>query len=305
MHGGVVSSVRLATVALAVFGCGGGGSEPDAAPADAPGGQEVASGPFCSNHQAVPSLTDLTGTWVARMVGAQIVFSPVGSIHIESVAYQLLTLRQDGQDIAVDGRNCDRTEIDPPGALVPVIVPPAWAHTEKPVHRRGSFAPGIDGVPVLTLPPYVENAGAVLAPGDTTLPTQASDPRVIDEDGDGNPGITVVLNGQSISGSLFSVQQQTTAVSAIPVASNRLEGALSYTSAQNVLDSNPSSIASLYKLSTTASDPVLCNSSFDMVRVSEGPVDGGGGDDGGVAIDGGTGPSCEWVRDNEAVLFPQ
>ena len=310
------SSLAYGLVAFAL-GCGGGGSTPDAGLSDAAGGEEAGvAPPYCTSQSGVASVTDLSGIWVARMVGAEIVNSPIGAIHTENVFFVLLNISQSGTELQLDGRYCDRTEINPQNALVPVIVPAAWAHTEKMVHRKGTFTAGTDGVSTLAMSEYVELAGALPGPATDPLPKNASELsalQVIDEDGDGNPGITIVLNGQSISGSIYAVQEQITSVIAIPVAPNRVEGALSFTSFQKILASNPTNIASLYALSTTSSDPVVCDSTFAMVKIADAPaIDGGTMDvgelDGGVAgdgaaLDGGV-VGCEWVRAKEAVLFP-
>jgi hypothetical protein len=204
--------------------------------------------------------------------------------------------------------------------MVPVvIIPDAWAHTEKPVHRTGSFVPGADGFAIMSLPPVTEIAGAVLVdPLSEPLPTTADDPRVIDEDNDGHPGITVQLSGASISGELYSVQRQITSVEAIAVDSDRLVGTLVFSSTQNVVGSYPTSLATLYaQPGTSTVADATCNSNFEMVRIGGRlGVDGGavdaaildagmldGGDvDGGV----GQGSACAWLRanGNETLLFP-
>jgi len=307
-------------------GCGGGGSSStpdaqvvaDAAP-DAGGANAqdtaVETSPYCTSKPALASVTDLSGTWVVRMVGSQIVspgfVSPFGT---QSFFYLLMTIKQTGTDVVADGRYCNRIEIDSPKSIAPVTISEAWAHTEKSIHRTGTFAPVNDGTPVLNFTPSVEVAGAVINPSIETLPTSATDPRVIDEDGDGHPGITVTLSGSMVSGSLYSAQEQTTSVLAIAVAPDRVEGSLAFSSIQNVLGSNPASLsdpkslvgAALTKPGTTTTDPVLCNSTFVMVKIATAPV-GGGADGGGVdggGVDGGT-LSCEWVRANEDSLFAQ
>jgi hypothetical protein len=51
-----------------------------------------------------------------------------------------------------------------------------------------------EGKALLTSTPMVEQWGVELAdPLGETIPTSADDPRVVDEDGDGNPGITMIL----------------------------------------------------------------------------------------------------------------
>lgn len=297
-----------------VAGCGssGGGSNPDAAPLDLGGAQEAGGPPtpYCTSKPALAGMPDLSGTWVMRLTGSQAVSAPiVGIVHTKTEFYILATLAQNGTDWVANGRYCDRVEKDPSTNIVRVIIPAPWAHTEKPVTRSGGkLALASDGPWVLTFPPLVETAGAVLASDSDPLPTAADDLRVIDEDGDGHPGITVSLSGQSLSGDLYSVQKQMTSITAIAVAQDRVEGALAYSSLQNVLSSNPPGLATYYPQNQPpASDPVLCNSGFAMVRIAgAGSVDGGAIDaatlDAGGSPDGGS-ISCEWVRANEAVLF--
>jgi hypothetical protein len=275
-----------------------------------------AASPFCTGKAALASVTDLTGVWVARIAGAQVVTAPiVGVMRNQTVLYLLLSITQQGTVVLADGRYCDRIQVNGPTAIAPISIPNAWAHTETPVHRPGTFTIGPDGYPVLRFSAVTEVIGAVLAqPGDP-LPTTTTDPRVIDEDLDLNPGITIVLSGQALAGSIYAVQAQTTAIDAIAVAPNRLEGALTFSTAQNVLASNPPALAILYSQGSSGADPVVCNSSFAMVKVGDAAtVDGGGATDGGAmdgglgggVLDGGTSGAitCEWVRTNEATLFP-
>ena len=297
-----------AFLAVMVAGCGssGGGSTPDAQVVEAAVNQQEAAAvpsPYCTANPALASVTDLSGTWVARVVGSQHVSAIGTNLYPKSVFYILTTISQSGTAVIADGRYCDRTEIDPPGTLVPVIIPDKWAHTEKPLYRTGTFGPGSDGVPVLNFRDKTEVAGAVLASPDTDpLPTKPSDLTVIDEDGDGHPGITINLSGIA-PGSLYSVQKQTTSIIAVPVTADRFEGVLTFTSSQVVLDSNPTTLAGLYAQSKTMPDLTACSSTFAMVRVGgvlgtdSGAVDGGD-EDGGGAL------GCAWVRANEALLFP-
>jgi hypothetical protein len=237
----------------------------------------------------------------AQVVNAQY----VGVMHTQNIYYLLLTIAQDGTSLVADGRYCDRKVVNSPKTsnLASVVIPDAWAHSETAVHRPGSFSVGLDGIPIFALSTYPEIIGATLATSADALPNTIDDLRLVDQDGDTKPGITVVISGV-INGSLYSVQRQITAVSAIPVTTDRVEGALTFTSEQNVLGSDPSSLAGIYAAASTTTDPELCNSGFVMVRISNvTTVDGGTAIDGGESVDGGS-VGCEWVRANEAVLFP-
>jgi hypothetical protein len=282
---------------LILAACGGGSSSsPDAALPSAPDvvGEAATAGEFCTSKPPVTSVTDLSGMWVVRATGAIIVDAQIiGIMRQQMVLTLLVNITQQGTDLIVDGRYCNRKQVSDPGALTQVIIPDAWAHTETLMHRTGTFAVGeTEGFPVLTFPRMAEAMGAVLTPPSEDLPTRADDPRVIDQDNDGKPGITVVLSGIGLSGALYAAQLLTTKVRAIAVAVDRVEGALTFTSAQNVLDSYPSQLKDLYeKGGKSGADPVVCNSGFTMVKLTNAP-----------GIDGG-GVTCEWVRDNSVTLF--
>jgi hypothetical protein len=252
---------------------------------------------YCTSKPALPTVTNVSGTWVIRALATQVVQAPILTtpLHPKTLFYMVINMTQSGTDIVAEGRYCDRAEIDQPGSLITVVVPDKWAHTEKHVRRPGTLVVGGDGVPVLSFPLLVELAGAVPDATTDQLPVSVTDPRVIDEDGDGHPGITINLTG-TLTGSLYSVQRQTTAITAIPVAADRFEGILDFGSEQKVLDSNPALITALYGQAAAYPDPATCSSTFAMVKVADGST-----------VDAGDGSAvgCEWVRANEAVLFPQ
>lgn len=262
--------------------------------------------PYCSNNPAL-AVTDVSGVWAIRALATQIVTAPVvGALHPRSIFYMLVNLTQSGTDVVADGRYCDRGEIDQPGSLATVVLPDAWAHTEKAFRRPGTLTPGPTGQGALFFPTLVELAGAVPGPDTDALPVDANDVRVVDEDHDGHPGITINLVGV-VSGSLYVAQRQTTALTAVQVAADRFEGGLDFNSEQRLLGGSSSALTSLYSQAVSSPDPTPCASTFAMVKVANAPISAGL--DGAVADGGGSGsdgsPSCEWLRSQEATLFPQ
>jgi hypothetical protein len=298
----------LGAIALAtVLGCGGGTSQPDASAPPEVDAQEAGALPsaYCTDKQALTTVTDVSGTWVIRALASQVVVAPiVGTLRPKTLFYMLADISQSGASIVASGRYCDRAEVDQPGTLTKVVVPDQWAHTEKVFTRPGTLAVGTDGIAVLAFSPLVELAGAVADATTDALPTGLDDRRVIDEDGDGHPGITMNITG-ALTGSLYSVQRQTTALAGIAVAPDRFEGKLDFASQQLVLDSYPTLLTGLYRQAAATTDPTPCTSTFEMVKVSDelsaGALDASS--PGGEGPDGGT-PGCAWVRANETVLFP-
>jgi hypothetical protein len=284
LHVDIAGSVSEAGPAVDV-----GGSISEAGGSALDGGSVTGGGAataYCTAKPALTAMPDLSGTWVAKLTGAQIVNSPLTkTMHNQNVYYQLFTIQQTGNAITMDGHYCDRTEVNDTGAFVPVAIPNAWAYTETVIHRTGEIAASAAGYSVLNLPALFEAIGAHLASPSDTLPTAADDLRVWDEDGDGQPGITIRLSGL-VTGSVYSAQSQTTTVSAVAVSPTRLEGALTFVSNQNVLASDPSTIKGLYSSSTTAPDTAVCASTFVMVKITAAAA-----------------PNCASVRAQETTLF--
>ena len=279
----------------AAQGAQAGGDAGPAVEAGGDAGAENAEGgalpPLCTSKPALPAVTDLSGTWVLETIGAQTVTAPTYSnpFHLKSIGVILVQVAQTGSDVTVAGHYCDRIQNDDSANPAKVVVPEAWGHTAFPIQRSGTFADNGSGQWELTLPTAIEVAGANLAdPAHDALPTDANDPRVVDTDNDGFPGITVDLTGALLAGSLMSVQRQTTTLHGLAVAADRIEGGMIFESDQSVVESDPASIKKLYQLSKSSADPAECASSFVMVKVPE--------EDAG-AMD------CDWVRANESLLL--
>jgi hypothetical protein len=296
----------LALLAGMLVGCGGGGSSSGSpGPAACGGGDAPATpcvdvaavAPLCPSSPASPlvtdlSVTDLSGTWILETTGAQTVTAPTyaNPFHLKSINVMLVQVTQTGTAISLTGNYCDRIQHDDPNNPATVIVIDAWRLTPSPFQRSGTFAPdAASGQLTLTLPTLIEVAGAVLPdPVCDALPTDPNDPRLVDTDHDGFPGISVGLEGL-ITGTLRSVQRQATALQGVAVAADRVEGGMAYESDQSVVASDPPDIRCLYALSRSSADPAVCSSSFVMVKVSDDVVAGG--------VD------CDWVRAQEAQLL--
>jgi hypothetical protein len=244
--------------------------------------------PVCTTQLPASTVTDLSGTWVMQMVGAQVVQASgfVQPFHIKSITTSLVQVTQTGGTVTFDGQYCNREQLDDPKNPAQVLVLEAWRLTPTPFHRTGTFAPDATGNTTLSMPTLVETYGARLTdPACDLLPLDRNDSRLFDDDNDGAVGISVGLKGL-ITGTLRAVQRQVTALTGYAVTAERIEGGMSYSSDQTVVASDPANIECLYRMSNSYTDPTECSSTFVMVKVgaSAGAVD------------------CAWVRDNQAVL---
>lgn len=101
---------------------------------------------------------------------------------------------------------------------------------------------GTDGMLTITRPATPTPVGIRLDdPATEPLPTDPDDPRIADDDSDGNPGITVTIQvGDDLTGELYIARREIFAYEASLVAPDRLEGTVTDDSEQLVIGaSNP------------------------------------------------------------------
>lgn len=73
-------------------------------------------------------------------------------------------------------------------------------------------------------------------PANESLPTDPADPRIVDDDGDGQPGITVTIKvSDDLSGELYIARREIFAYEALLVEPDRLEGQVTDKSEQLVI----------------------------------------------------------------------
>lgn len=146
----------------------------------------------------------------------------------------------------------------------------------------GTLAAGDAGGYDYTLERHYAVRGVELTdPIGEELPMDAADPRVIDQDGDGNPGITLLLDG-FVSGQLFVVQRDFSASSGSQVSGDRVEGLVEWGSETVYLGADPEFLLTVVGQAMPAADPGL--HTFQQVRIP-------------------AGSDCTFVLENRCSLF--
>ena len=139
----------------------------------------------------VPVSLSLAGTWAELQVYSELLpFPAVGQIRNTNTAALRVEIEQTGSSLLLHDHYC-RITVKSTNPLARVEIPDSFLA----VLIKGPVAAALDsGGSVIRFCQewQTEIAGARLANPDTEpLPTDASDPRVIDEDGDGHPGVTL------------------------------------------------------------------------------------------------------------------
>lgn len=211
---------------------------------------------------------DLTGTWAVMQVTSDIVVYPfVGEKTRSTTLVIIVEMVQDGREVAVRETHC-LADIDDGTAMVTTEIPEAFLRSIGTVERTAVLEPNPAGWRFI-LPWGTEVHGARLdAPVNDPLPITADDPRVVDQDGDGKPGITVGVRILGlISGEVYGVQRLWKLLEGTVVTPDLIRGLITWTNEQVTIGaSNPF----LNTSGDARIDPVRERSYFVAIRVPVG-----------------------------------
>lgn len=186
---------------------------------------------FVSDEAPRPFDEFFTGTW------AQVVFfdsetSTSGmSVQTETSTFFLLDLVQDGNTVAVLAKICD---IVINSQMINIIVPNTFINA-LPNYELAYQVSQKQDSHKLSQPEFVEIRGAVLEHNKDELPTDKSDQRVIDQDDDGHPGMTLFATG-FVQGAMYMVQRTITELEGAHEDNNTIKGSVMWSDEQVVLD---------------------------------------------------------------------
>ncbi|MCA9560163.1 MAG: hypothetical protein KC583_16560, partial [Myxococcales bacterium] len=151
-----------------------------------------------------------------------------GADRVVQRGYSRWTITSDGEALQVESETCG-VEIERETDLVRTELPQrfidALPHTFRPAQVEGAR---------FVAPTFVEvRAAALDDPENDPLPTMADDPRVIDLDTDGHPGLTVRISGL-LDGDVYVVQRTRTALEGT-LDGDRLDGRLVWRNEESIL----------------------------------------------------------------------
>ncbi len=210
-----------------------------------------------------PPLPDLSGAWARAQVTTAMVDVPLlGELPSRTLAVTRLKIRQDGAEVSLDEEVC-RLTTRAPTQLIKTTYPAAFLRAVSGNQRRGRLER--DGRQVR----YIEPKQAYwrgMRPGTDVLealPADAKDPRIDDGDGDGQPGLTVKVNGL-IDGEIFLVQRSWSELRGELRSNDRIEGRIAWGSEERIVGATRSMLTSSPK---KRPDPNGTQSFFRMRRI--------------------------------------
>lgn len=202
--------------------------------------------------------------------GKQIVFASTSvasglTLRAKTERLQLVTVERVGNELKARARTCGVRQLSSGGAEM--TFPSAFVSSipdsqlsYKILDSAGNFA--------LKSSPLIEVLGANLNdPEKDEMPNSVSDPRVVDLDKDGKPGLTmdvkIKIATMSIAGNVFTIQRVKWSESSTAVTADKIDGTVDWTIDQRSLGSD-SQILGLIKPKVTA---VSQSSSFAMRKL--------------------------------------
>lgn len=180
---------------------------------------------------------DLTGVWAHQEISSSLSDAPiVGVVETSTTDTLLLRMEQTGNRVEMVVESCGMDSLGSSSAAQ-VIVPQAYIDAMDPGHRTAVIEPWEGGYRIRQ-ERFSRVLGAELEDAENEpLPVDPDDPRVIDQDGDGNPGVTILIDGL-LSGEIYLLQRSWIELCGAVISPDRLEGYVRWGIDQSVVDAS-------------------------------------------------------------------
>ncbi len=200
------------------------GTPADDTAEDTAGGNDTAEDTAGGNDTAEDTAVPVVETWGMLQSTRSLVDNPVGSgtDTTDTRAVSLLRWTRTGTDIVWESELCALTSTEVYGTVTSF---PSAFLAAFPVHERTGTLGAAETGATFTAGPFVDVIGARLDSPDDALPTTERDSRQWDQDGDGEPGMTVHIEQSILGGGDAYITQRTASTLVGTVLRNdRIEG---------------------------------------------------------------------------------
>jgi hypothetical protein len=220
---------------------------------------------FAAGVAGAQDVPDVEGVWAQKLVTTGLSNAPIiGDVTSQTVSYQKFDIEQSGKNLEITETTCD-VIINSEQNAIRTVIPDRFVESIKPVERRAELRKRDDGF-YFFAPKTYKTFGVELDDKSAKLPETASDPRVIDQDKDNNPGMTVQVEGV-LSGELHMIQRSWDEYWGKVLASGQIAGRTTWDTDQIVLEKTGRIFG---EVSPAKPHPNAKLSYFRMVRVPEG-----------------------------------
>lgn len=188
-----------------------------------------------SDGAGVPAL-DLSGKWaMAQYLVAAADLPLVGQMFIYTTVGVLTQVSQSGSELIMQDAYCF-TNAEPSTPLFLTQIPDEVMRSIQPSPRIVRLEYEDTGV-LLSQDWHVEVRGAVLDdPANDALPTSSDDPRLVDQEGDGFPGMTIEVELVGLyTGATYATQRYRYRLHGDVIDENTIIGFIEWTSEQTIV----------------------------------------------------------------------
>lgn len=185
---------------------------------------------------------DVSGTWAQLQVQTSIVTIPVaGNVTSTTVAILRVNIEQDRRKLVVQTTPC-AVDVDSEVTMVKTIIPQPMLRAIGTREFRARLNPSHDGWRFYQ-PPVMQTLGVALKDAwKDSMPSGPNDKRLVDSDNDGNPGVTVRIEGV-IKGAIYVAQRSWSRLDGL-ILGDRMKGSLQWQTDQSVLEATSSLLLS-------------------------------------------------------------
>lgn len=205
---------------------------------------------------------DISGVWAQLVVNSQLSDVPfAGRVRQQTISVQRVVIAQNGETVAMEAQTC-ALEFVSGTPLVQLIFPERFVNSLGIDKKRAQMS-GSEFVQPRTT--YLRGV-RLQDPERDPLPTDPKDSRVFDQDGDGNPGMTIKASVVGLfNADIYIVQRDWNVLRGRLTSSTTLDGLVEWGSEQVILGATNSIFLNP---NPTFPDPNPNNSFFRSTRVS-------------------------------------
>ncbi len=218
----------------------------------------------CVPVVAIVQGSDLSGVWAQLVVSSQLSDVPfVGRVRQQTISVQRVNIKQNQSAVTLEAQTC-ALEFDSGTALVQVSFPERFVNALGIDIKQAQF----DQSTLNFVQPRATYLRGVRLqdPERDPLPTDPKDPRIFDQDGDGNPGMTLKASIIGVvNADIYIIQRDWNILRGQLTSSTTLDGLVEWGSEQVILGAtNPIFL----NANPTFPDPNPTNSFFRSTRVN-------------------------------------
>jgi len=195
----------------------------------------VLVGVFAVGAAASP-IPDVSGSWVLVQVMPALIHLPLlGRVELTTITALFVEIEQQGRELTLHRTYCFQ-EVRAAPALVTTTIPDRFVASLAPDRVQAWLEESTDGWRFIQ-PRNIEVRGArLLDPEREPLPTDPLDPRLIDQDGDGHPGLTIhVAMAGLLGGETYVVNRTCSSLEGWVLGDGSIAGTIHWSSEQNVV----------------------------------------------------------------------